>query len=96
MLRKTEQEREQLYVLVGELKETIASQKERLEELTRLNEEQDILLKSQKAALDSKVTNKKCLKEVQFSRNFFSTSIPYVSLLLVREIYFQVVIEISC
>lgn len=55
ILKRTEEEREKLDNLVRELRETILSQKERLEELIRLNEEHEVLLRSQKAALDSKV-----------------------------------------
>lgn len=55
ILKQTEEQREQLDRLVNELKDTIASQKGRIEELIRLNEEQEVLLKSQQAALDSKV-----------------------------------------
>lgn len=55
VLKQTEEERERLNCLVAELKETLVSQKERIENLIRINEEQEVVLKSQKAALDSKV-----------------------------------------
>lgn len=58
VLKQTEEQREQLDRLVKELKDTTTSQKRRIDELLHLNEEKEVLLKSQRAALESKVSRK--------------------------------------
>lgn len=54
LLEDKEIERAELGNLVGELKETIFSQKNRIEEMIELNEKLELLVRTHKSALDSK------------------------------------------